>query len=83
MVHAKSRKEVSLDAQTLSILKIQAEKEGRNLKNFMEHVLKLRANSFEITEEYKSMIDEILEKDEKGELNFISEEEFRNRCKKR
>ena len=37
----------------------------------------------EITEEYKSMMDEILEKDEKGELNFISEEEFRNRCKKR
>jgi hypothetical protein len=77
MVPNKKRKEVSLDQDTLVLLQIQAEKEGRKLKNYMEHILKEKANSFELTEEYKTMMDDMLNKHEKGKLHYISESEFR------
>ena len=75
MIPAKNRKEISLDAQTLSILQIQAEKQGRKLKNYMEQVLKEQANSFELTDEYKAMMDKMLVKPEKGKLKYTSCEE--------
>lgn len=75
----KIRKEVSLDNQTLELLKEQAEKEGRNLKNYMEYILRQKANESEITDEYKAMMDEILDKHEKGEINYISRDEFFSR----
>ncbi|GAL68288.1 hypothetical protein [Jejuia pallidilutea] len=77
MMPNKKRKEVSLDQDTLVLLQIQAEKEGRKLKNYMEHILKEKANSFELTEEYKIMMDDMLNKHEKGKLHYISESEFR------
>jgi len=76
MIQNKKRKEVTLDNETLTLLQIQAEKEGRKLKNYMEHVLREKANDFELTEEYKVMMDEMLDKHEKGELNYISKKEF-------
>lgn len=72
MLHSKNRKEITLDTQTLSILQIQAEKQGRKLKNFMEQVLKEQANSFELTDEYKALMDEMLDKHEKGALKYTS-----------
>ena len=75
MLQAKNRKEITLDAQTLSILQIQAEKQGRKLKNYMEQVLKEQANSFELTDEYKAMMDVMLDKHEKGELQYTPWEE--------
>ena len=75
MIQAKNRKEITLDAQTLSILQIQAEKQGRKLKNYMEQVLKEQANSFELTDEYKAMMDVMLDKHEKGELQYTPWEE--------
>jgi hypothetical protein len=75
MLHSKNRKEITLDNQTLSILQIQAEKQGRKLKNFMEQVLKEQANSFELTDEYKAMMDAMLVKHEKGELKYTSWED--------
>jgi len=60
----------------LVLLQIQAEKEGRKLKNYMEHILREKANDFELTDEYKVMMDEMLDKHEKGELNYISKEAF-------
>jgi hypothetical protein len=77
MVKDKKRKEISLDSDTIAILSIQAEKEGRNLKNYMEHVLRDRASSFELTDGYKAMIDNKLIKHKEGKLNYLSEEEFR------
>jgi len=62
-------------AQTLSILQIQAEKQGRKLKNYMEQVLKEQANRFELTDEYKAMMDVMLDKHEKGALQYTSWEE--------
>ena len=75
MIQAKNRKEITLDAKTLSILQIQAEKQGRKLKNYMEQVLKEQANSFELTDEYKAMMDVMLDKHEKGELQYTPWEE--------
>ncbi len=72
MITTKSRKEITLDGQTLSILQIQAEKQGRKLKNFMEQILKEQANSYQLSIEYKTMMDEILDKHKKGEANYTS-----------
>ena len=77
MLQGTKRKEVSLASETLALLKIQAEKEGRNLKNYMEHVLREKAHSFDLTEEYKAMMDDMLNKHDKSELNYIDESEYR------
>ena len=77
MMHERKRKEVTLSNDILALLQIQAEKEGRKLKNYMEHVLREKANSFELTDEYKSMMDDILYKYQSGKLNYINENEFR------
>ncbi|OYU84405.1 MAG: hypothetical protein CFE24_06550 [Flavobacterium sp. BFFFF2] len=77
MTQNKNRKEVTLDPQTLSLLQIQADQQGRKLKNYMEQVLKEQANRFELTDEYKSMMDEMLDKHYNGQLNYISEDAFR------
>lgn len=76
MLKNKKRKEVLLDAETVALLQIQAEKEGRNLKNYMEHILRERANNFELTDEYKSMMDDLLNRHEKGDLKYIDKDEF-------
>lgn len=76
MLKNKKRKEVILEAETLALLQIKADKEGRNLKNYMEHILREKANEFELTEDYKSMMDDILDKHKNGELEFLSKKEF-------
>ncbi|NQX84950.1 MAG: hypothetical protein HRT67_03435 [Flavobacteriaceae bacterium] len=77
MIQERKRKEVTLSNNTLALLQIQAEKEGRKLKNYMEHILREKANSFELTDEYKAMMDDMLEKHKNGKLNYINESEFR------
>ena len=66
----KTRKEISLDSKTLALLQIQAEKEGRKLKNYMEQILKEKANEFELSDEYKTTMDAMLLRHEKGEINY-------------
>lgn len=68
----KIRKEVSLDNQTLALLQIQAEKEGRKLKNYLEHILKQKANEFELSNEYKALMDERLNMHEKDKVKYTS-----------
>ncbi len=75
---AKKRKEVSLDNNTIALLQIQAEKQGRKLKNYMEYILKEKANTFELTDEYKAMMNDTLDKHQKGQLKYISKEDFFN-----
>lgn len=77
MIQERKRKEVTLSNDTLTLLQIQAEKEGRKLKNYMEHILREKANSFELTDEYKTMMDDMLNKHNSGKLNYINESEFR------
>lgn len=68
----KKRKEVSLDEETIVILEMKAKREGRNLKNYMEYVLHESAYGFEVTDEYKVMMDKMIEKHEKGKSNYTS-----------
>ena len=72
----KYRKEVTLDSQTLNLLKFKAEQSGRNLKNYMEYILKKRVDNFVLSDKYKEEIDKCLDKREKGEINFISKDDF-------
>ena len=83
MLQNRKRKEISLDSDTLALLQIQADIDGRKLKNYMEHILREKANSFELTDEYKAMMDEMLDKHEKGELNYTPWEEVKKQllCK--
>jgi|GEM_PF-710365 hypothetical protein len=83
MLKEKKRKEVTLDVDTLDLLSKQAELEGRKLKNYMEHILKQKAQDFELSDDYKVMIDEMLDRDAKGELNFVSWKEAKERLQKR
>lgn len=73
----KNRKEVSLDTQTLAILQIQADRDGRKLKNYMEQILREKANEFELTEEYKALMDNMLEKHSEGQLKYTHWEDFK------
>ena len=68
----KKRKEVVLDEETITILEEKAMQQGRNLKNYMEFVLKENANAFEPSEEYKIMMDKMLENHQKGTTNYTS-----------
>ena len=77
MITTKNRKEVSLDAQTLAILQIQADRDGRKLKDYMEQILKEKANEFELTEEYKALMDDMLEKHNKGKVSYTSWDDFK------
>ena len=80
MIQEKIRKEVTLDKNIVEKLKIKAMEDGRNLKNYLEKILTDKANDdFVVTEGYMKMMDEMLEKKAKGELNFVSEEEFKSR----
>lgn len=68
----KKRKEVLLDKETLSILEAKAKKQGRNLKNYMEFVLREEAYAFEPSESYKVMMDKMIEDHEQGKTNYTS-----------
>ena len=83
MIKDKKRKEISLDLEILSILEFQAKKQGRNLKNYLEFILTEKANSFELSDEYKKMMDEVLKQKEEGILSFLNEEEFRYQTKRK
>ncbi|MGZ5273430.1 MAG: hypothetical protein ACXWCA_03840 [Kaistella sp.] len=84
MIKEKVRKEVSLDKDIVEKLKIKALEDGRNLKNYLEKILTDKANDdFVITEGYMKMMDEMLEKKSRGELKFVSEEEFKSRIKRK
>ena len=77
MITTKNRKEVSLDAQTLAILQIQADRDGRKLKNYMEQILKEKANEFELTEEYKALMDDMLDKHNEGKVAYTPWDDFK------
>lgn len=84
MLQEKIRKEVSLDRTIIEIPKTKVRQDGRNLKNYLEKVLiEKTADDFQITENYKTVMDEALRINTSGELNFISEEEFRNKIQRK
>ncbi len=77
MLANRKRKEVVLDVETILLLQQQAEREGRNLKNYMEHILKEKANDFEVSDSYKIMMDKMLLKHENGKVNYTNWEDVK------
>ena len=76
----KTKKLIELDDKAIAILEKQAKLQKRSLKNYLEFMIEDRALHFaEPSEEYKAMMDDILEKDNNGQIKWISSEEVRNR----
>jgi len=76
MKSSSKRKEVVLDEEIIEILEFQAKSVGRNLKNYMEFILSEKAHNFQITEDYKTLMDTILDSHTKGKNHYISKEDF-------
>tara|TARA_R110001592_G_C13048253_1_gene739914 strand:- start:930 stop:1181 length:252 start_codon:yes stop_codon:yes gene_type:complete len=72
MAQNKKRKEVTLDSTTIELLELQAKREGRKLKNYMEYILSEKANDFQLTDAYKEMMDKTLDDFDKGNINFTN-----------
>ncbi len=76
----KTKKLIELDDKAIAILEKQAKLQKRSLKNYLEFMIEDRAWHFaEPSEEYKAMMDDILKKDNNGQIKWISSEEVRNR----
>ena len=76
----KTKKLIELDDKAIAILEEQAKLQKRSLKNYLEFMIEDRALHFsEPSEEYKAMMDEMLEKQKNGEIKWISSEEVRKR----
>jgi len=64
-----TKKLIEIDNKALEILKKQAKLQKRSLKNYIEFMLEDTAARFsEPSEEYKAMMDTMIEKDKKGDL---------------
>jgi hypothetical protein len=59
-----------LDNQTLFLLQIRAEKEGRKLKNYLEQILKEKASELVLSKEYKLLMDAEMEKHKNNTANY-------------
>jgi len=80
---SKIRKEVTLDEEIVAQLQIQADLQGRKLKNYMEFILKQKAGDFEASDEYKAMIDEFLTRKKAGKVKFHSWEDVKAKLYKK
>ena len=69
-MNGKKRKEVVLDDETILLLKYKAENEGRNLKNYMENILKENAYAFKPSEEYKLKMENMVANHNEGKTKY-------------
>ena len=77
---ATTKKLIEIDNKALEILKKQAKLQKRSLKNYIEFMLEDTAARFsEPSEEYKAMMDDMIERDEKGTLKTYSVSEVLKR----
>ena len=77
---ATTKKLIEIDNKALEILKKQAKLQKRSLKNYIEFMLEDTAARFsEPSEEYKTMMDDMIERDEKGTLKTYSVSEVLKR----
>ena len=76
----KTKKLIELDDKAIAILEKQAKLQKRSLKNYIEYTLEDTAMRYsEPSEEYKKMMDDMIERDEKGLLKTHSWEEIKAR----
>ena len=67
----KVRKLIDLDEAVLHILDQEAKKQKRSLKSLLEYTIEETARRLESpSEEYKTMMDSMLKRLEKGEVSF-------------
>lgn len=73
----KVRKLIDLDEEVLHILDQEAKKQKRSLKSLLEYTIEETARRLESpSEEYKTMMDSMLQRLEKGEIGFDPIEEI-------
>ncbi|MBS9460983.1 hypothetical protein KIM67_01075 [Flagellimonas sp. 389] len=71
------RKLIDLDENALSVLEAEAKKQKRSLKSFLEYTIEETARRLESpSEEYTIMMDDMLSRLEKGEVQFNPIEEI-------
>ena len=81
MLNIRQAKKVHLDSQTLLLLKLQAAKDGIKLKTFLEEVLKEKADKMELSEEYKTLMDAMLEKHNNKSVEYENWDIFKKTIK--
>lgn len=70
------RKELHLDEKVISALEAEANRQNRSLKNYLEHLAIEQAKKLETpSKEYRDMMDGMLKRLEKGEIEFSGLEE--------
>ncbi|OAD91668.1 hypothetical protein A7A78_11570 [Aequorivita soesokkakensis] len=76
----KTKKLIELDDKAIAILEVQAKLQKRSLKNYLEFMIEDRALHFaEPSEEYKAMMDDMLERQKNGTLETIPYSEIRKK----
>tara|TARA_R110002049_G_scaffold30345_1_gene103947 strand:- start:9635 stop:9880 length:246 start_codon:yes stop_codon:yes gene_type:complete len=76
----KTKKLIELDDKAIEILKKQAKLQKRSLKNYIEYTLEDAAICYsEPSDEYKAMMDEMLDRMERGELKFMPIEDVKKK----
>ncbi|MBT0606788.1 hypothetical protein [Aequorivita echinoideorum] len=76
----KTKKLIELDDEAIKILETQAKLQKRSLKNYIEFMLEDRALHFaEPSEEYKTMMDDMLQRQKDGTLETIPYSEIRKK----
>ena len=74
----KTKKLIELDDRAIAILEKQAKLQKRSLKNYIEYTLEDKALCLsEPSEEYKKMMDDMIERDEKGLLKTFTWESIK------
>ncbi len=71
------RKELHLDKTIIATLEIEAKKQNRSLKNYLEFLVIQKAKKLELpSKEYVIMMDGILDQFENNEIEFSSIEDM-------
>lgn len=70
---ATKKKLLEIDVKALEVLEKQAKLTKRSLKSYLEYMIEDRAKELaEPSEEYKAMMDDMIERDKNGELKLHS-----------
>lgn len=76
----KTKKLIELDNKTIEVLEKEAKLQKRSLKNYLEFMIADRALSLsEPSEEYKAMMDDMLERHKNGTLETVPYSEIRKK----
>lgn len=74
------RKELHLDETVVLALEAEAKRQNRSLKNYLEYLAIEEAKKLEVpSKEYTDMMDELLTKFDKNEIEFSTIEEVMSR----